>query len=234
MRILVWSTFAVAFVGCSGSHTDIAATMHFSERSDAEIARLISSAGGTDMFSAEGQVNAVADPITPDPCPAVAISGLTATLTGGCTTKDGVEIQGSAIVTNPVGWTQIDTQFGTDSVYELHQLAFVQSGFTQTYDGTFRITDSFTTYDANITASQLGISVRSDLYYHCSQSSCNLEGSGVELIGIGGAQVSGTVLVNNSGTADFTLQGADTLTAHVSQGCIAWQISGTARAKTCP
>ncbi|MDB4957974.1 MAG: hypothetical protein JWO36_5543 [Myxococcales bacterium] len=234
MRII--SSLMVVLAGCSTSHTDIAATMRFSDRSDAEIARMIGAAGGNDMFGAEARVNSVADPITPDPCPAIAISGNTGTLTGGCTTHDGIEIQGSAIVTNPIGWTQIDPQYGADTVYELHQLAFAQSGYTQSFDGSFRITDSFSTYDANLTATQLGMSVRSQLYYHCDagNSTCNLEGSGVELIGIGGAQVSGTFYVNNSGTADFTLVGADTLTAHVAQGCVSWQISGSGRAKTCP
>ena len=208
--------------------------MRFADRSDAEIARLISAAGGTDMFGAESQLNSVADPLMPDPCPAISITGNTATVTGGCTTHDGVEIQGSALVTNPVGWSQIDTQYGVDTEYDLHQLSFVQSGFSQTYDGSFKITNSFATYDAHITATMLGVSVRSDIYYQCDTSSCDLDGSGVELIGAGGAQVSGTVHVTNSGSAEFTLKGADTLTAQLTRSCVAWQISGSARAKTCP
>ena len=233
------SGLACLLVGCSSSvgWTNVQPTLKFADRSDAEIARLISAAGGTDMFSAESQVNQFSSTTPPDPCPAIAISGNTVAITGGCTTMQSVAITGTATLTNPSGWDpQVMFQYNADSVYELHQLAFTQSSLTKSYDGTFRITDTFTTYDSHLTSALFGGSVHSDIYYHCDQGSqtCNLGNSGVELVGVGGALVSGTVHVNNAGSADYTLQGVDTLTAHLVQGCVAWTISGTSRAKTCP
>lgn len=225
----------VLLAACSGSHSNIAATLRFSDRSDADIARLISAAGGTDMFSAQGQVDGLSG--STDPCPAVAIAGDTVTITGGCTTKDGIQLAGSATLTNPAAWDpQIMFQYGTDSVYDFHQLAFTQQSFTTSYDGTFRITDGFTTWEADLTATMLGVAVRSELYYHCDQSSltCDLDGSGLELAGVGGVQVSGSVHAGSAASADFALQGADRVTAHVAQGCVSWTLDGTSRGKTCP
>ena len=77
---------------------------------------------------------------------------------------------------------------------------------------------------------------RSDLHYECDRSSqsCDLSGSGIEMIGVGGALVSGSVTIAGGATSSsFTLHGVDTLTAHVTQGCVEWSISGTQRAHAC-
>lgn len=226
----------LAACGGGGGSTDIDATLVFADRSDVEISRLISAAGGTDMFGAESQLERYSDPFMPDPCPAIAIAGDTVTITGGCTTADGVEIQGDATIKNPSGWDGIEYQFGDPTVYELNGFTTIQSGFTQSYDGRVTIDDTFTTWDCDITTDQLGAVVRSDLHYHCSsQTSCSLSGSGLELIGAGGAKVSGSVHVDGqSSTADYTLRGVDTLTATITSGCVEWHISGTERGMTCP
>lgn len=225
------TVLVLALAACGGGSTDIEGTLVFADRSDAEIARLISAASGTDMFSAQSAIDRFSG--ESDPCPAIAASGDTVTLTGGCTTADGMAIEGTATVTNPTSFDQVEYSFGDDTVYELTGWSLTQSSFTQAFDGNVRI-ESFTTWDADVTVTQLGVEVRSDLHYDCESSSCDLDGSGIEMIGVGGATVSGSVQVNNSGTASFRLRGEDTLTAAISQGCVAWTIEGTDRQKTCP
>ena len=232
---------ALVLAACGGGgSTDIEATLVFKDRSDAEIARLISAGAGTDMFLAEGQIGQFGDSFDPDPCPAITISGQTATVTGGCTTQDGTVIEGSATITNPLGWDQIEFDYGDDTVYEAHQLSFTSGSYTQTFDGFIRRSDNFTTWDADITVTSFGMTVRSDLYYHCSNPSspsCELSGSGVELVGVGGARVSGTVKIDRSTfqqTSSFTFQGDDKLTVRSSGNCLGWSIEGSDRAMVCP
>ncbi|HVK84376.1 MAG TPA: hypothetical protein VM513_09735 [Kofleriaceae bacterium] len=225
------TVLVLALAACGGGSTDIDATMVFADRSDQEIARLISAASGTDMFGAQGAVDRFAGEA--DPCPAVSASGASITLTGDCTTMDGILIEGTARVTNPTAWDQVDYTFGDDTVYELTGWSLTLSSFTQVFDGNVRI-ESFTVWDADVTATQLGIEVRSDLHYDCDSATCDLDGSGVEIVGIGGATVSGTVQLNGEANASFRLRGRDTLNASISQGCVAWAIEGTDRQKTCP
>ncbi len=219
---------------CGGPTTDIDATLVFAERSDAEIGRLIAAAGGTDMFSAQAQVDSLADDVAQglETCPALVIDGGSAMLTGGCATSDGTEILGMAIIDNPLGFDAIEFQYGTPTSYTLTGFQILRSGYPQTYDGRFAI-DDFQTWDADLTTTSFDLAVRSDLHYECSGSACSLEGSGIELLGVGGAQVSGTVEVTAGGSQRYTLRGQDTLTAEITQGCVAWQVSGTERQKVC-
>jgi hypothetical protein len=237
MRILIGSV-AVSLVACgSGGSTDVDPTLVFAERSDAEISRIIGAAGGGDMFSAQSQVDQFGDTFEPDACPTIAISGNTATVTGGCTRADGTMIMGEAIVENPAGWDQIDWT-GGDSRYELHQLAFVMDGgVTFSYDGFIERRDTFSTWDADLTATSFGVTMRSDLYYHCenpSSPSCDLTNSGIELFDVGGALVSGNVHIDGqSQVSDFDLRGVDRMTVHIAGGCVGWQIEGTDRRAAC-
>lgn len=220
----------IMLAACGGGSTDIDATLVFADRTDAEIARLISAASGSDMFAAQAQVDSYSDVM--EPCPAVAITGSTVTLTGGCTTLDGVTLEGTAAVTNPTSWDQIEFVFGEDTVYELTGWTSTQAGFTSSYDGVIRVSD-FQVWDSDVTVTSLGVAVRSDIHYECGSSACDLEGSGVELVGVGGALASGSVAITSAGNASFTLRGKDRLTATISQGCVAWQIDGTDRQKVC-
>jgi hypothetical protein len=226
----------VVLAACGGGgSTNVKPTLKFADRSDTEIAALINAAGGTAMFSAQAQIDQLAG--STDPCPAVAVAGSTITLTGGCTTMDGIAIAGTATVTNPTAWDQVTYNYTNDTTYELTALTFTQSGLTTSYDGRITISSNFTTYDADLTSDNLGIDVRSDIHYECDRSSstCDLSGSGIEMIGVGGALVSGSVTVAGGATSSsFTLHGVDTLTAHVTQGCVEWQISGSGRMKACP
>jgi hypothetical protein len=234
----------LALIACGGGggSTDIEGTITFADRTDQEIARMISAAGGTEMFSAEGAVSSIGDPFgSDDPtCPTRVIDGQTVTITGGCTTTDGVQIDGTAIATNPLGWDNVEYEYGDDTLYEMQGLTITQNGFAMTYDGFIRRGDNLATYDADVTVTQLGVALRSDLYYHCSNPqnpSCNVNGSGLELVGVGGATVSGSLradLEEGSQTADYTLRGTDTLTVHIDeQRCIAWEIEGTERGMVC-
>ncbi len=232
MRVFVCLALLGACGG--GGSTNVKPTLRFADRSDSEIAALINAAGGTAMFSAEAQLDQFAG--TTDPCPAIAVAGSTVTLTGGCTTADGVMFGGSARVTNSPSWDQITYDPGSDTEYELDAVSFTQNGLATSYDGRVTISGNFTTYDADVTSNLLGIDTRSDLHYECDRSSqsCDLSGSGIELIGVGGALVGGSVTIAGGATSSsFTLRGADTLSAHITQGCVAWSISGTQRAHVC-
>ncbi|MBV8759943.1 MAG: hypothetical protein JO257_21815 [Deltaproteobacteria bacterium] len=217
-----------------GGSTNVKPTLKFADRSDSEIAALINAAGGTAMFSAQSQLDQFAG--TTDPCPAVAVAGSTITLTGGCTTTGGVMFGGTASVTNSPAWDQITYNPANDTTYELMAVSFTQSGLATNYDGRVTISGNYTTYDADITSNLLGIDTRSDLHYECDRGSqtCDLSGSGIELLGVGGALVGGSVTIAGGATSSsFTLRGVDTVTAHVTQGCVEWSISGTQRAHAC-
>jgi hypothetical protein len=185
------------------------------------------------MFSAQAQVDQFSG--STDPCPAVAIAGQTVTLTGGCTTSDGVMVAGTAMATNSPSWDQVAYDYASGTSYQLAGLTLTQSGFTQSYDGRIDIADNFTVYDADITSTMLDVTIRSDIHYECDAGdrTCDLSGSGIELVGAGGVVVSGGVDVNTN-TQHYTLHGVDTLTATITQGCVAYQISGSDRMKACP
>ena len=230
----VFSLAMVAACG-SGGPSDIAPTLRLADRSDAELARLVSAAGGTDMFAAQAQVDQFS--FATDPCPAIALAGNSATITGGCTTTGGVAVDGTATIANSPTWSQTAYNFGADTTYDLHGLTLTEATIVQTFDGSIRMTDGLATWDANVTATMLGIAVRSELSIHCDRGSqsCSLSSSGLELVGAGGVYVSGTVAVSGmTASAQLALHGADTLTATITNGCIAYQISGSARAKACP
>lgn len=225
----------LVLVGCGGGGTtDVKPTLSFAERSDVELAQLIDAAAGMDMFQAQSEVDQFAG--SNDPCPAVAVSGNTITVTGGCTTADGVAIAGSAAVTNPVAWDQVQYNYSQPSEYQFDALSLTANSQTMMFDGRLTISGSFTVYDADITSTVLGTSIRSDIHYECDQGSqtCDLSGSGIELIDVGGALVSGSVKVANQvQSASYTLRGVDTLKATVTQGCVAYTISDSSTAKVC-
>jgi hypothetical protein len=234
----------VALIACGGGgSTDIEGTITFADRTDLEITRFINAAGGVEMFQAEGAVDSLGDTFDPDPnCPTIAVDGNVVTITGGCTTTEGVQIDGSASVTNPFGWDQVEYEFTDDTLFEMHGLVITQSGFAMSYDGFIRRSDNLATYDADITVTQQGVPMRSDLYYHCSNPSsprCSVSGSGLELIGVGGATLSGGLRAEIDDdtvtqTADYTLEGTDTLTVHINeQRCVSWEIEGTERGNVC-
>lgn len=224
------SALAVAAVAACGGHvTDIQPTLQLADRSDAELARLIAAAHGGDVFAAQAQLDALSG--STDPCPAIAIAGGRIEITGGCTTRGGDAIAGSATVMNPQIWDAVAYDFESDTVYRFDRLALGQV----TYDGYVRISDGATTYDADLTVGQYGVAVRSDLFYACDHTSptCSLDGSGLELVGAGGVHVSGSITARR-GQASFTLRGLDTLTATLTGDCTAWQISGSDRQQACP
>ncbi len=242
--------FAVALVAlptllaaCSeptGS-TDIAPTLRFADRTDAEIVRLINAAGGTEMFQAEGTFGSYDDSDPGgDPCPAIAVVDEAATITGGCSTSDGVAIAGTLTIDNPLGFDQLDYDYRADTVYRAAGFSLTDGGQTISFDGELRRADQFATWDADLVVTIGGVALRSDLFYHCTNPDnprCTLSGSGLELIGVGGARVSGQVAIDRAAgrqTASFTLRGVDVLHVATADGCVAWSIEGTDRGRTCP
>jgi hypothetical protein len=224
----------------AGGSTDIRGTLRFEDRTDTEIARMINAAVGAEMFQAQARVDQFGDTFDPDPCPNISISGTTATVTGGCTTRDGVVIGGAAVVTNPHNWDQVEVGFGADAVYEMTDLSFTDGTFTQRFDGRIEIGGDFLSWDADLTTDSFDIQLRSDIYMSCSgnasQATCRVSNSGLELIDVGGATVSGTQrLANNRVTTDLTLRGVDTLQVHVADNCVEWHVEGTSRmSMVCP
>jgi hypothetical protein len=224
--------------GGGGGSTDIEGTVTFSALTDPEISRFISAVGGSEMFQAESAADQFGDTFDLDPaCPTITVDGDTVTVVGGCTNVDGVTIDGTVIAHNPTSWDQVDYD-GGDSLYEMQGLVITQNGFSMSYDGFVSRGDNFQTWDADVTVSQLGAAMRSDLYVHCSTSgTCSISGSGLELIGVGGATASGKIhvdLEDFTQTSDFTLHGTDTLEVHINeQNCIQWSIEGTDRGTVC-
>src|SRR5262245_39818225 len=101
IRLSALALPVVAACGGGGS-TDIDSTLRFADRSDLEISRLVGAAGGSEGFQAQSQAEQFADPFgDTDPCPARSFAGDTGTITGGCTTLDGVVYEGSIEVRNP-------------------------------------------------------------------------------------------------------------------------------------
>src|SRR5688572_2941913 len=141
MKTRLAGLVVLAACGGGGGSTDIESTLVFADRTDTEISRLVSAATGSEGFQVQGMVGQFDDSFDtdPDPCPAIAISGQTVTITGGCTTRDGVGIEGVASVTNPLGWGDdvIEYDYGDDTVYELTGFAFVQANTRRSYDGVF-------------------------------------------------------------------------------------------------
>ncbi len=240
---LLGSSLLVTLVACGGDDggsTDVQPTLRFADRTDAELARLIDVAGGGDLFRATGALDQFGDTFEAEACPTITIAGAVATVTGGCTRADGTQLGGSGAVDNPIGWDQLDYRFQDDTLYTFTQFGLGDGQATQTFDGWLRRTDGLATWDADLTASLFGVGVRSDLYIHCTdpqRPSCAFTNSGVELVGVGGARVSGTVAASTSGGGqriDLTLQGVDRLTIHSTGTCLGWQIEGTTRGVTCP
>ena len=234
------SLVALGACGGEGGSTDVQPTLRFADRTDAELVRLIDAAGGTDLFRATGMIDQFGDTFEVEPCPTITIAGSVATVTGGCARADGTRLEGSGAVDNPIGWDQLDYRFQDDTLYTFTQFGLGDGQATQTFDGWLRRTDGLATWDADLTASRLGVTVRSDLYIHCTDPqhpSCAFTNSGLELVGVGGARVSGTVTASTTGGGqriDLTLQGADRLTVHSTGTCVGWQIEGTTRGMTCP
>jgi hypothetical protein len=241
-----------ALAACSGGgSTDIESTLRFADRSDLEISRLINAASGSEGFQAQATAESYADPSEPsDACPARSLSGDTGTISGGCTTQDGVTLGGSISIKNPMDWclvfdesagwcdTEYEGNWNEPTKYTFSGFSITQSGFTRSFDGwlTSATIDGY--IDMDITSVQLDVAVRSDIYAERDGSrDVDINGSGIELFGVGGARVDGHVGISstNETSGSFTLDGADTLKVTMEGSCVRWQIEGTQRtSSTCP
>lgn len=229
--------------GSVGGSTDVEPTLVFADRSDAEISRLVSAATVAEGFGAQGMVSSFDDPSDGDPCPAITedLAANTVTITGGCTTLDDEQIDGTATIINPLGWGELEYDFRDDSIYDFSGFTIVRAvDIVQAWDGVFTTAPSFETLDLDLTSEVAGLSVRSDLFLACDQGSltCEHGESGLELLGVGGARVSGTIAVSGqSAESSLALRGVDTVRVSIADGCIHWEIEGTGRSfdqGTCP
>ncbi len=234
-RLLALLGGSLVACGGPGGSTDVEATLLFADRSDVEISRLVAAASASEGFGAQAQLSQYDDPFEEDPCPLVVedAASLTVTITGGCTTLDGQQIEGSATIHNPLGWGELDYDFTSSSIYELDgfRVTFNETAdLVQAWDGVFETAANFSELDLDLTVEQLGVAVRSDLFMECDRTSCEHGQSGLELVGVGGARVSGTISVaGQSAEASLRLRGVDTVAVSISQGCIRWEIEGTGR-----
>jgi hypothetical protein len=201
----------LALTACTGHTTDIQPTLRFRDLDVPTIVRLLDAARGAEVAKA-------VDTITyrdPDPCPTTSTSGDTTTYQGGCTTAKGVAITGTATITAP-----------HDQL--LHGTFDAWTVGSTTYSGTADWLDPLLGRDADLTVDIDGIAVRADLFFNCEPEpdcsnsclvDCTPEGSGVELVGVGGALISGTWTAFTYAarayfdTRTLTLHGADTLIA---------------------
>ncbi len=200
---------------CTGGHTtDIAPTLSFSDVGSDAIQRLIGAAQGQDIQAAVGRLYSQPG----DPCPVATKQGTTTTFAGGCTTEQAVVVGGSAEVTTMAE----EPDRGTWRAWTLST-----SGDVERFDGraTWQVALALLGADADLTATITGIAVRSDIAFSCDPLPgcdnecvvrCTPTGSGVELVGAGGALVSGywdyEVMVGASLVDwNLTLQGVDTL-----------------------
>jgi hypothetical protein len=246
-------SIGLILLGCGGGgSTDIDGTLRFSDRSDLEISRLVSAASGSEGFQAQATAESYADPFEPgDPCPARSFAGDTGTITGGCTTMDGVAIEGTIALNNPLNWCLVfDTaaswcdmtyegNYNAESSYTFSGFALTQSGFRRSFDGRFTVGSLYETIDMDLVSVQLDVAVRSDIHVEYSGGrNATIDGSGVELVGVGGARVSGEVNVStqtNQTSGSFTLDGADTVQVTLANNCVTWRIEGSQRMfSTCP
>jgi hypothetical protein len=170
------SWIAVLVVGCGSSPhtTDIAPTLRFADRSDAEIDQLICSAASNDVLEAFAMVSAFYG----GTCP-----GLKGAPGDGCITASGTTIMGS--VTREPANIQFDA------------LTLTNPTFVETWNGSVDAGNELSAV-SDLTVDRAGIRVRADLGYTCVDLgnceeqnlctfSCTPEGSGVELVGVGGA-----------------------------------------------
>jgi len=234
-----------------GGSTDIKGTLRFADRSDVELSRLVNAATGSEGFQAQATAGEYADPFEPgDPCPARTFSGDTGTITGGCTTMDGIALEGSIELVNPLDWcltfdtannwcdTTYEGNYNADSRYAFHSFAITQSGFRRSFDGQLTIGALYDHIDMDLTSVQLDVAVRSDIYIEYNNGrNASISGSGIELVGVGGALVDGEINVSstNQTSGSFTLDGADTVSVTIANNCVSWKIQGTQRTfSTCP
>jgi hypothetical protein len=252
MSRICFALLALSVAACSGGgSTDIEGTLRFADRSDVEISRLINAASGSEGFQAQATAESYADPSEPDdPCPARSLTGNVGTITGGCTTQDGVTLEGTIAIKNPLNWclvfdesvgwcdAEYEANWNEPTEYTFSGFAITQGGFTRSFDGRLTSASVDGYIDMDITSVQLDVAVRSDIYAERDGSQeVDINGSGVELVGVGGALVDGHIGISstNQTSGSFTLDGADTLQVTMEGSCIRWQIEGTERMySTCP
>jgi hypothetical protein len=212
----------VALVACT-DHT----TLRFSDLDDKTIDRLIGASSGGDALWAVQDIVRFHDSSDDDPaCPTVTESdgGRLVTIVGGCTTRDGVTIEGVARAHEHSGWGGD----GTNASYEFDDYRVAG----KTYDGTLHLSESSAPkfeLSADLTFDG---SLHSSMLIDCDEADCKLAG-GIELIGHGSVTVSGTTPFGvQVPRASWKLRGEETVevwTGDNLRACVQWRIVETGR-----
>jgi hypothetical protein len=211
---------AIAVLGTSacGNDLGIDATLNHEALDDATILRLLNAASGGEAEQAVHSLVSLRDLMNDDPlCPSVVedVATATVTLTGGCTTHDGISVIGSAQAVRHPGWGNDGTQVARYT-FDSFRISGPFAPFI--YDGTVEWGPTSLAMDLHIDTGDQVIVARGTRSCE-NASTCSLD-AGVQL-DVGGALASGSL----SGT--WRLQGADLVeVTHDSQGCARVHIVG--------
>jgi hypothetical protein len=218
-RCAVAVAIAVLWTAACGEDLGIDATLTQEALEDATILELVSAASGYEAEQAVHSLVYLRDQMNDDPlCPSVVEDTATATvtLTGGCTTHDGISVIGSAQAIRHPGWGNDGTQVARYT-FDSFRISGPFPSFV--YDGTIEWGPTSLEMDLHIDTSDHVIVARGTRACE-NTSSCTLN-AGVQLLDAGGALASGSL----NGT--WRLQGADVVeVTHDSSGCAHVHIVG--------
>jgi hypothetical protein len=216
----------VLLAACSGPDHQEAV---FAGRTDTQIDRAVVAVTGGDLFMATFM--AVIYEHTPaGQCPSVTQDAQgRAHVQGGCTTSDGTQLTGAAIIDNVPDASGKNADPTRPGTLQFEQLTITQAAGTTSFDGTLEL-------DGNGAIASLdvgfgGIVAHDDFSYHCDTQCTYDAGSMLDVDGIGTADVSGTFTLTSPQQVMLTLRGADELDLQDRNGCVAY--SGAATGMLC-
>jgi hypothetical protein len=231
VRLDALVTCGLFVTSCAGYESDIPSTIRFAELTDAQVTRLAYAATGSEGVGAMDRAQAFSNNRT---CPASKLVGDLVTIDGGCSTDGGDAISGRITIENAFTWPEYRTKPDDDTLFVFHQFAVMGARGHTVVDGWYRQRgwrSSAKIIELDFTND--GETVRTELFIDEDPPLNTIEG-GVELVGIGGARVSGTRDATAYEPSRYTLTGVDTLelTLSVDGKAPVWRIIGTDRACT--
>lgn len=228
----------VALAGCSESDVS-SEEARFADATPAQLERVYSAASARDLVAAMLLSAQFSGQNAPGACPAIVTVGQDTTVTGGCTTEDGVRVDGSIAMHNLFG---LEEDFAYDPTHpssiELDFRVTTSQGERIDLDGRIEL-EKFEQFrfQGDLTISAGGVASTSRLTLDCNSEPCTaLPGSEIELSDLGGGSVEGAWLGGSDGSV--TVRGADVLVIDVAadsdkNGCAPYTI-GDQRGIVCP
>lgn len=206
---------------------------NFDEAAESDIAMFIAIASGTHIEDAHRDIRRYAQPSNPpDPCPAQAVAGSVVTLTGGCTTQNGITIAGTATLTNPISWTGVEYDGNQNEIYAFTDyVETTEIAGERRLDGQIVFGQNNNPADADLVTGIGEVDARTDLVIACGAAGCDFSGT-AEIVGVGMATVMGQRPTGSVETM-LNLRGADTLEVTLGFGaggpCAEWRVVETGR-----